>query len=542
MDTKALRQKILDLAIRGKLVPQDPNDEPAEVLLERIREQKQQMLKEGKLKKKDIKNDTIIFKGEDNLHYEKFVDGTVKCIEDEIPFELPEGWAWTRLRVLLNVCSSKRVLKSDWEKEGIPFYRAREIVKLSENGFVNNELFITKKHYLELKKNYGMPQPGDLMVSGVGTIGKVYIVKSGDRFYYKDASVLCFENRNKLLVSKFAKILLESSFIQSQMRDNSNGTTVDTITISTAMNYLCIVPPKNEQTRIVDAVQKALVKVNTIQSDTERLQSTIKNLKSKILDLAIHGKLVPQDPNDEPASVLLKRIRAEKEKLIKQGKIKRDKKESIIFKGDDNSYYERIGVETCCIDKQIPFGIPDNWTWCRLKSLAHPTENSFVDGPFGSNLKTEHYTDSREVRIIQLNNIGDFEWKNAGVRYTTFEHAETLSRCISYPGDIVIAKMMPAGRTIIIPSVEEKFIISSDCIKLRASKRINTKFLMYMINSPSINKCILENVQGIGRTRTSLTKIKELLVPIPPLEEQIRIVQYISKVYGQLKIISESLM
>ena len=103
MDTKALRQKILDLAIRGKLVPQDPSDEPAYVLLERIREQKKQMLKEGKLKAKDIKNDTIIFVGEDNLHYEKFQDGSVKCIEDEIPFELPEGWAWCRLNSIVDV-------------------------------------------------------------------------------------------------------------------------------------------------------------------------------------------------------------------------------------------------------------------------------------------------------------------------------------------------------------------------------------------------------------------------------------------------------
>ena len=321
MDTKALRQKILDLAIRGKLVPQDPNDEPAEVLLERIREQKQQMFKEGKLKKKDIKNDTIIFKGEDNLHYEKFQDGTVKCIEDEIPFEVPEGWSWCRLRDLLNVCSSKRVLQSDWKNEGIPFYRAREIVKLSENDFVENDLFISKENYLELEKNYGIPQSGDLMVSGVGTIGKVYIVKPEDQFYYKDASVLCFENRNKMLVSKFAKILLESSFVQSQMRENSKGTTVDTITISAAMNYLCIVPPQNEQVRIVAAVQQAIVKVNEIQFNKDNLHSTITILKAKILDLAIRGKLVPQDPNDEPASVLLERIRAEKEELIKHGKI-----------------------------------------------------------------------------------------------------------------------------------------------------------------------------------------------------------------------------
>ena len=152
------------------------------------------MVKEGKLKAKDIKNDTVIFKGDDNLHYEQFADGTVKCIEDEIPFELPDGWAWARLKELFNVCSSKRVLQSDWKKEGVPFYRAREIVKLSDNGFVDNELFISEEHFLSLSRDYGVPQPGDLMVSGVGTIGKIYIVKPSDHFYYKDASVLCFEN------------------------------------------------------------------------------------------------------------------------------------------------------------------------------------------------------------------------------------------------------------------------------------------------------------------------------------------------------------
>ena len=174
MDTKALRQKVLDLAIRGKLVPQDPNDEPASVLLERIRQQKQQMVKEGKLKAKDIKNDSIIFVGEDNLHYEKFADGSVKCIEDEIPFDLPDGWAWCRLKDLFNVCSAKRVLQSEWQKEGIPFYRAREIVKLSNNGYVDNDLFISLEHYKALKQAYGVPQVGDLMVTGVGTISSLF--------------------------------------------------------------------------------------------------------------------------------------------------------------------------------------------------------------------------------------------------------------------------------------------------------------------------------------------------------------------------------
>lgn len=148
------------------------------------------------------------------MHYEKFSDGSVKCIEDEIPFELPEGWAWCRLRTLFNVCSSKRVLQSDWKDEGIPFYRAREIVKLSENGIVDNDLFISEDHFLSLSKDYGVPQPGDLMVSGVGTIGRVYIVSPSDRFYYKDASVLCFENRSGIVNSEFARIMLESTCVQ----------------------------------------------------------------------------------------------------------------------------------------------------------------------------------------------------------------------------------------------------------------------------------------------------------------------------------------
>ena len=239
--------------------------------------------------------------------------------------------------------------------------------------------------------------------------------------------------------------------------------------------------------------------------------------------IAIRGKLVPQDSNDEPASVLLERIRAEKEELIKQGKIKRDKKESIIFKGEDNSYYENISNNTICIDEEVPFDLPDGWIWCRLKSLADPHENSFVDGPFGSNLKTDHYTDRREVRIIQLNNIGEFTWKNNGIKYTTYSHAETLSRCKSYPGDIVIAKMMPAGRAIIIPDIEDVYVISSDCVRLQLPNYIDKRYVMYMINSPTINKSVMKNVQGIGRTRTSLSKLKELLVPIPPYKQQCQI-------------------
>ncbi len=522
MDTKALRQKILDLAIRGKLVPQDPNDEPAEVLLERIREQKQQMFKEGKLKKKDIKNDTIIFKGEDNLHYEKFQDGTVKCIEDEIPFEVPEGWSWCRLRDLLNVCSSKRVLQSDWKNEGIPFYRAREIVKLSENDFVENDLFISKEHYLELEKNYGIPQSGDLMVSGVGTIGKVYIVKPADQFYYKDASVLCFENRNKMLVSKFAKILLESSFVQLQMRENSKGTTVDTITISAAMNYLCIVPPQNEQVRIVAAVQQAIVKVNEIQFNKDNLHSTITILKSKILDLAIRGKLVPQDPNDEPASVLLERIRAEKEELIKHGKIKRDKKESVIFKGDDNSYYEKVGNNVNCIDEKIPFELPEGWAFIRL--------NTAWELISGRDLSPSEYNDKNDG-IPYITGASNFKNGNISlVRWTP------VPQVITRRGDLLLTCKGTIGE--IAHNNFGEAHIARQIMAIRNIYSLNVDFLALCIeySMTKIKQAAKGLIPGISRE-----DILNLVIPIPPTKEQENICNKLKVTFSAIEHIEKSL-
>ncbi len=258
------KAKILDLAIRGKLAPQDPNDEPASVLLERIRAEKEDLIKQGKIKRD--KKESVIFKGEDNSYYETIGSDTTN-IDNEIPFELPEGWEWCRFGSILEICSSKRVLQSDWTKEGVLFYRAREIVKLSETGIVDNDLFISEDHYQRLKTDYGIPNAGDLMISGVGTIGKVYVVRPNDRFYYKDASVLCFQNSYQALYPAYAKYMIESSYIQKQMSDNSNGTTVDTITISTATTYLCVLPPIKEQKRIADKVSQLFSLLDSISGN-----------------------------------------------------------------------------------------------------------------------------------------------------------------------------------------------------------------------------------------------------------------------------------
>ena len=363
MDTKALRQKILDLAIRGKLVPQDPNDEPASVLLERICQQKQQMVKEGKLKPKDIKKDSVIFVGEDNLHYEKFADGSVKCIEDEIPFDLPEGWAWARLGTIAEAIGDGDHQPPPQTSFGIPFL----VISNVSGGRLSfeNTRFVGEEYFNQLPETR-RPRNGDLLFTVTGSYGIPILVDTDDKFCFQRHIAIV---RPCIISNHYLYIALGSSYVKSICDDKATGTAQKTVGLATLRELLVPVAPYKEQMQIYTQAQAALHIVDSISSDKEDLLSIIETTKSKILDLAIRGKLVPQDPNDEPASVLLERIRAEKEELIKQGKIKRDKKESVIFRGEDNSYYEKIGDKVENISDEIPFELPDGWFFVRLKEL-----------------------------------------------------------------------------------------------------------------------------------------------------------------------------
>jgi len=352
MDTKALRQKILDLAIRGKLVPQDPNDEPASVLLERIRAEKQQMVKDGKLKAKDIKNDTVIFLGDDNLHYEKFPDGTVKCIEDEIPFELPEGWEWTRLGVAFSHNTGKALNKSKSEGTMLTYittsnlyWNRFEIDKLKSMPFTDSEV-----EKCTVRK-------GDLLVCEGGDIGRAAIWNYDDEIRIQN-HIHRLRTYTELNIEFYYHVFY---LYKLTGMINGKGIGIQGLSSNQLHSIPIPLPPLQEQHRIVAKLNELITFVEVIESDKADLQTTIQLTKSKILDLAIRGKLVPQNPDDEPASVLLDRIRAEKEELIKQGKIKRDKKESVIFKGDDNSYYGDI---------------PDNWEVASISQLNYYQSSS----------------------------------------------------------------------------------------------------------------------------------------------------------------------
>ena len=250
---------------------------------------------------------------------------------------------------------------------------------------------------------------------------------------------------------------------------------------------------------------------------------TPEQLRASILQYAMEGKLVKQDSNDEPASELLKKIKSERTRSVIEGKIKKSKKLPPIT------------------DNEKPFDIPDNWEWVRLNDLSANVQYPFADGPFGSNLKKEHYTDKKEVRIIQLSNIGERGWRDDNHRYTTFEHLKDIKRSEVDAGDIVIAKMMPAGRAIVVPQhLEIKFVLSSDAVKFVPNKLLHKDFLYFAINSSVFKSQVDAEVQGITRKRTSLTKLKKYILPIPPLEEQKRIVAKIEKLMSLVDEYAES--
>ena len=230
-----MKKSILQEAVQGKLVPQDPNDEPASALLKKIAEEKKRLIKERKIKKQKP---------------------LPEITEDEIPFEIPESWEWVRFGSVMNVVSARRVHQSDWKKRGIPFYRAREIAKLAEANRVENELYISEDLYKEFSKS-GVPKPGDLMVTGVGTLGKTYVVKEEDKFYYKDASVLCFENFAHL-DPYYIKRIMESPLMRGQIKSNSSGTTVATLTMVRMVEYLIPLPPLAEQKRIAMKIEELI--------------------------------------------------------------------------------------------------------------------------------------------------------------------------------------------------------------------------------------------------------------------------------------------
>lgn len=498
MDTKALRQKILDLAIRGELVPQDPNDEPASALLERIREQKQQMVKEGKLKKKDIKNDSVIFVGEDNLHYEKFADGSVKCIEDEIPFELPDGWNWARLGSIANIVTGRLDANAQTKDGAYPFFTCgEEVFKTDSYAFDCNAILLG-----------GNNATGDFKMhkfSGkFNAYQRVYVITT-----FPEIDVDYLYNHIRYYLPR-----LQSQSIGSQTRYLKLGMITE---------LLIALPTFCEQKTISRACDKYINYCTEIASEKNELKSIIKDTKSKILDLAIRGQLVPQNPDDEPASVLLGRIRAEKEELIKQGKSKRDKKESIIFKGDDNSYYDDI---------------PDGWEICYLGELFNVCSAKRVKQ---SDWRTEGVPFYRAREIVKLSN-NDFVDNEL---YISEDHYQQVKKeyGIPQPGDLMVSGVGTIGKVYVVKDTDHFYYKDASvlCFENRHGI-IDSQYAKYMLMSEFIQNQMRENSKGTTVDTITISAAMNYICFVPPANEQKRIVSAIEQILNHLKIIELALL
>ena len=485
MDTKALRQKILDLAIRGKLVPQDPNDEPASVLLERIRAEKQQMVKDGKLKAKDIKNDTVIFKGDDNLHYEQFADGTVKEYENELPFEIPSNWVWCNLGMLFSHNTGKALNASKTDGVSLTYITTSNVYW---NSFELDNLKIMPFTDSEIEKC--TVKKGDLLVCEGGDIGR--------------AAIWQFENEIRIqnhlhrlrpydrIYTKFYYYIMY--LYKANGRINGNGIGLQGLSSNALHNIIVPAPPVEEQKRIVDSIDSVLSLIEQIESHKQNLSSQIDNIKSKILDLAIRGKLVPQNPNDEPASVLLERIRAEKEELIKQGKIKRDKKESVIFKGDDNSYYEKYGEK-----------LPSGWVVTNFETLLEyeqPTKYIVNDTNYKPTYKTPVLTAGKSF-ILGYTNETDNIFDDLPV--IIFDDFTTESKFVDFPFKVKSSamKILHANQDLVLP-----------------------KYAFYLMQATEIDH---ENHQ-----RYWISTFSQEIVALPPIMEQERILTTLEHYFNLL--------
>ena len=355
------------------------------------------------------------------------------------------------------------------------------------------------------------------MVTAVGTLGKVYVVQPQDRFYYKDASVICLENFGRI-IPEYLQLVMMSPYMTSLIKSKSTGTTVGTITIVCAKQYLIPIPPLNEQRKIVKRLGNLKLLIESYAEEESALSKLNTQfpeiLKKSILQYAVQGKLVPQDPADEPAYVLLERIRAEKEQLIKAGKIKRDKHESVIFRRD-NSYYEKVdGIERC-IDDEIPFEIPKNWEWCRLGTILQ----KLTDGTHS----TPKYAASG-IPFISVKDISSGKISFESTKFISEEEHELLaSRCDPHRDDILLTKVGTTGIPVLVDT-DRPFSIFVSVAQLRFSTELLDKFfLIYLLKSPLVQTQCREHTKGVGNKNWVMRDIANTLICIPPLAEQKRI-------------------
>ena len=458
-----------------------------------------------------------------NLHYEKFQDGTVKCIEEEIPFEVPDGWAWARLNSIVDVRDGTHNTPAYVDK-GIPLITSKNLV---EGGIdYSNVKYISKKDAININERSGV-NIGDILFAMIGTIGNPSMVTEDILISIKNVALFKFTFSDNLN-NHFIMYFLDCA--QKDMKKRPSGGLQPFVSLNFLRTYLVPVPPVEEQQRIVDILTDSINRIRNIDILKNELTISIENAKSKILDLAISGKLVLQDPNEEPASVLLERIRTEKETLIKAGKIKRDKKESIIFKGDDNSYYEKMpNGKLNCLDDQLPFELPEGWKWCNL-SMIGTTNIGLTYHP--TDIDTQGIMVLRSCNIVNDEiNLTDLVRVKTSIRENQFAQKDDILICARNGSRSLI------GKCALIPELDEQASFGAFMAIYRTPY---FKYIVYFLRS-NFFKSVFNDSNSTTINQLTQDMLKRAIVPLPPLAEQLRIVDKITELFERLSCIEESL-
>ncbi len=509
MDTKQLKLKILDLAIKGKLCPQNASDEPASELIKRIREEKSKLVKEKKIKAS--KTDSYIYRKEDGSFYER-IGKTETCIDDEIPFEIPNSWVWVKGDSVFDPMESEKPC-------GLTFqYVDIDAINNITNCIEDVKQVATKNAPSRASRKLEL---GNTLFSKVRPYLRNIAFVTGD---YSNciASTGFYVIKPKMLGldSKYCFYMVLSSYVVNGLNSNMKGDNSPSINDGHVLKFMYPLPPLDEQQRITTTIEELFSYVDEIESNQQKVQQNIAAARTKLLDLAIQGKLVPQNPDDEPASKLLERIQAEKQSLIKAGKIKPSKVDSIIYQKEDGSYYERIGKTEKCIDSEIPFPIPSNWAWARLGSLMSKICSGSTPKGGSSNYKSEG------VKFIRSQNVYNDGLRLSNVAYIdeAIHHAKSNSKVIA---EDLLLNITGAsiGRCALVPEEFDMANINQHVLILRLIDKEIKSFIHTVVASHFVFNQIMGLQKGGTKEGLSAENAAKLLLPLAPVEEQKQIVE-----------------
>ena len=453
-------------------------------------------------------------KGADNTPYEKIGD-EVRSLADEVPFDIPDSWEWVRIRSLGEIVRGSGIKRNETVQQGLPCVRYGELYTTYQTSFTSAVSFIAPDLYEKCKHfSYGdvlMTLTGENkpdIAKAVAYLGTEPIAASGDLAFWTQHGM------NPLFLS----YIMASPYIIARKVALATGDIIVHISGDKLGTILLPVPPLAEQERIVACIQEAELVIENYAIRATALQklqdSFPEALKKSILQEAVQGKLVPQDPSDEPAEALLERIRAEKQRLIKEDKIKKDKHESVIFRRD-NSHYEKRGPDEVCIDDALPFEIPENWTWARLSSACV----SIADGDHQPPPQVQD-----GIPFLVISNVSDGRVDFSDTRYVPKEYFDSLAEIrIPQCGDLLFTVTGSYG--IVIPVQTERKFCFQRHIALIKFSCLSPDFMKLWLSSPLVYEQCRRAATGTAQKTVGLASLKGLLIPIPPLNEQKRIVQ-----------------